>query len=425
MKKRYYLSFIVTIVLLLLTHKIWIVTSNKLVFNLYPFLIILICGYLLSLKLTSYLADFKNIQKQSRIEIIFLTVFFVMLFIPMSHINQNAVSKKENRKLAQYKSLIKNSGELNYNFGKDFDNWFNDRFYLKNLLYEINSLTTICNKNWQTTRVLKGDENWLFYKGENSIENYQNSNMFSENELVQITNYLTSINNYCKKRNKKFYFVIAPDKNKIYGEYYPQSIKKVNPDTDSRANQLKNHLQNNTDINVLYLYDTITEHKKENLLYYKTDTHWNHLGAYYGYSEIINTINKDFNNKLTTDKIESISYQEFSGDLNKMLPKILKTKKEQEPIIKTQNENNYCKQTATVRDIQSCSNKESQYNLLMYRDSFTVNLIPYLSKDFKNSKYIWKYDVDKDEINNNDIIILETVERLLPKLTEISALEDI
>ncbi len=219
MKKRYYLSFIVTIVLLLLTHKIWIVTSNKLVFNLYPFLIILICGYLLSLKLTSYLADFKNIQKQSRIEIIFLTVFFVMLFIPMSHINQNAVSKKENRKLAQYKSLIKNSGELNYNFGKDFDNWFNDRFYLKNLLYEINSLTTICNKNWQTTRVLKGDENWLFYKGENSIENYQNSNMFSENELVQITNYLTSINNYCKKRNKKFYFVIAPDKNKIYGEY--------------------------------------------------------------------------------------------------------------------------------------------------------------------------------------------------------------
>ena len=94
MKKRYYLSFIVTIVLLLLTHKIWIVTSNKLVFNLYPFLIILICGYLLSLKLTSYLADFKNIQKQSRIEIIFLTVFFVMLFIPMSNINQNAVSKK-------------------------------------------------------------------------------------------------------------------------------------------------------------------------------------------------------------------------------------------------------------------------------------------------------------------------------------------
>ncbi len=425
MKKRYYLSIAVTIILLFITHKIWILTGNGPIFNGYPFLIILICGYLLSLKLTSYLADFKNIQNQSRIEIVFLTVFFIMLFIPMSHINRDYISQKENRTLTQWKPFIEDSGNLNYTFGKDFENWFNDRFYLKSILYELNALTSLCDSHWETPRVLKGEEDWLFYKGDNSIRNYQNLDPFTKEELEKITRYLLSVDNYCKKRNKQFYFVIAPDKNKIYGEHYPNYILKQTPNTDSRANQLTNYISDNTNIKVLYLYDTLKEHKKENQLYYKTDTHWNHLGAYYGYNEIINTINKDFNNNLPKAEINSVSYKEFSGDLNKMLPKYLQAQKEFEPITNIRNINHICKKTKTVKDIQYCTNINNQYNLIMYRDSFTVNLIPYLSESFKNSKYIWKYDVDKDEISDKDIVIIETVERYLPSFIRRKPLEEI
>ena len=215
------------------------------------------------------------------------------------------------------------------------------------------------------------------------------------------------------------------NKNKIYGEHYPNYILKQTPNTDSRANQLTNYISDNTNIKVLYLYDTLKEHKKENQLYYKTDTHWNHLGAYYGYNEIINTINKDFNNNLPKAEINSVSYKEFSGDLNKMLPKYLQAQKEFEPITNIRNINHICKKTKTVKDIQYCTNINNQYNLIMYRDSFTVNLIPYLSESFKNSKYIWKYDVDKDEISDKDIVIIETVERYLPSFIRRKPLEEI
>lgn len=78
----------------------------------------------------------KNIDKQSRIDIIFLTIFFTFLFIPMSKINQDEISSQENRMLAKWQPLINEDREINYNFGKDFNEWFNDRFYLRNnMLY--------------------------------------------------------------------------------------------------------------------------------------------------------------------------------------------------------------------------------------------------------------------------------------------------
>ncbi len=36
-----------------------------------------------------------------------------------------------------------------------------------------------------------------------------------------------------------------------------------------------------------------------------------------------------------------------------------------------------------------CYNKNQNVNLLVYRDSFTISLIPYYMESFKNAKYIW------------------------------------
>ena len=52
----------------------------------------------------------------------------------------------------------------------------------------------------------------------------------------------------------------------------------------------------------------------------------------------------------------------------------------------------------------------------MFRDSFSTSLIPYLSYTFGQSRYIWKYDVNPNAMDNADIIILEVVERTIPAL---------
>ena len=75
-----------------------------------------------------------------------------------------------------------------------------------------------------------------------------------------------------------------------------------------------------------------------------------------------------------------------------------------------------CKHSKEIRGNVICSNKSSNVNLLMYRDSFSTALIPYLAHSFGDSKYIWKYDVNFNAMKNADVIILEIVERQLPTL---------
>jgi len=73
----------------------------------------------------------KKEKHHSRIDIAFLIICAVLMYLPISHISNAEISTKENRKFATWQPLITKNGKLNYNFGKDFDNWFNDRFFLR------------------------------------------------------------------------------------------------------------------------------------------------------------------------------------------------------------------------------------------------------------------------------------------------------
>ena len=265
-------------------------TAIKFDFKL--FAIILILTYLLAYKLSNYVADFETVKNKSRIEIIFLTIFFVFLFIPMSNISQENISKQENRTLAQYKPFINQDGEINYDYGKNFNEWFNDRFYLRQKFLDIQDLKLILSTNWITKDVMKGSNDWLFLAWKESTDSYSNSVMFTDEELNSIDSYLDNINKYCNTHNKKFYFIIAPDKSKIYPEYYPQRIMKVSD--NSRSEQLIDYIKKHSNVNVIYPKEKLISSKDNKLLYWKNDTHWNLLGAYYGYSELMNVIKKDY-----------------------------------------------------------------------------------------------------------------------------------
>ena len=380
------------------------------------FTIILILSSLFGYKLMDYVADFSSVKHKSRVDIVFLCIFFSMLFIPMSHIKQDEISKSENRTLAKWKPLLKNDGTLNYNFGKDFEAWFNDRFNCRKQLVLIK--TTKEHK-----RVLYGKDDWLFYKGSNSIANYRNTKLFSAEELQSLADYLSSIDDYCRKNNKIFYFFIAPDKNKIYGEYYPDYIIKINPDSKSRANQLISYLKANTNINVIYPYEILKQNKDKGLLYYKQDTHWNSFGAYFGYNLLMDEIKKDFPNihQIVITKYES----EFvpGGDLSNMLQEKISPDNTEytkiNPEIKYEIFGNNNKREDLHSDLNINTPK-----VTMYRDSFSSALIPFLSNTFSSIDYYWRNNVKKDEIHRSDIVIFEKVERELPQLLKCQQIED-
>lgn len=392
-------------------------------------IVIAVLTFLLSYKLTSYLADFKILNNASRLDIIFLLIFFVLLFIPMSNIDtKTVISTKENRALAKYPAFIQNN-QINFNFGNDFNDWFNDRFFLRYFTVKIHVITKhILNKNYKDDYALVGKENWLFTTNRHSERNYLNLDKFSEKDLKKVVDYIVSIDRYCKKHNKKFIFIICPDKNKIYGEYYPDYYIKNIPDSQSRASQLISEL-NKRGIRTIYLYDVLRANKtsdKTKLLYWKNDTHWSKYGTYIAYKE---SISKALN--IEPIKISTKTVEKHKGDISSRRP--IKYEDNTVYINPTVAQPNaQCKRITNKEhneleecgDIICISKNRNNRKIVFYRDSFAINLIPFISEHYNSSEFYWTHKVNSKEIDKFNIIVFEIVERLLPELAELKPIKE-
>ena len=398
-------------------------------FDIKLLIVIAVLSFLAAYKLTSYLADFKTLNNASRMDIVFLLIFFIIVFIPMSNIDKKTVnSEKENRKLAEFKPFIyKNS--INFNFGNDFDNWFSDRFFLRNYITEsFSKLKILSNKQYKNSFGLKGKDNWLFYANDNSERNYLNLDKFSEKELHSVVDYIVSIDKYCKKRNKKFVFVICPDKNKIYGEYYPDYYIKNIPDSQSRANQLVSALKKKN-IDVVYPYNTLHKNKTSDpskLLYWKNDTHWSKYGAYLAYKEDIAKHLGVVPVKVSFDTTET-----HSGDISNHMPikynddtQYINPDVIQPTAICSKHTNKKHNKNRNREDVICINKNKVNKNVLFYRDSFSGNLIPYVSENFNNSEFYWTPKVDTKEIDKANIVVLEKVERCLREFINLTPLKE-
>lgn len=397
--------------------------KGKRTFNIYFFLILSVVYFLTLYKIMLYLAKFKIKNNDSRIDIVFLSLFFLFIFLPMSNISTEKKSGTENRNLASFPSL--RDLYISNDYALKFEAWFNDHFYLRKNLVQIYEFISDPFFKKGNTRVLIGKDNWLFYKGDNGERNFENLDLLSEAELVAIKNYLTDIQAWAKKHGKGFYYMICPDKSKIYGEYY-QFHKKTYPDSKSRAHQLISYLKENTTINIIYPYESLLNEKSAGYpLYWKNDTHWNPMGAYIGYQDLMKALQKNY-------KVKSFAYKELEqrtnpkGDLTAMFSRSKKDHKTQYFLPKIED-------TANCEGEQKkilCANDKAlnKYRIVVFRDSYSIALIPYLNATFSKARYNWRYDIKRSDLeyikNQADIIILEQVERLVPWLADLTFPKD-
>ena len=272
-------------------------------------------------------------------------------------------------------------------------------------------------------KVLVGKDGWLFFKGDNSLYNFANISELQENGLQAGLEYLKSINKWCKNHNKKFYYIIIPDKHRIYSEYY-RLIKKQRSDDYGIAKQFVNYIKKNSDINVMYLQDDLLKHKNKGLLYFKQGTHWSGLGAYYSYNLIIDNIAEDFS--LNKVKIDKWHMSESPEDMSKSLQSGNSDKASYGKIYShpTYVKQAKCEQKGRYNRLNdgeiNCINNHNKNNLFVLRDSFFSWLIPYVADTFRNTKILWKDYIDAEDLKNieqnYDIVILENVERYIPHI---------
>lgn len=322
-------------------------------------------------------------------------VFLVALWLPLIAMTtgpREITSTGEKRRLAEMPQLNLSQPQK---FTKEFESFYDDHFGLRQLFIRWFHLIQVTLLNVSSSgSVIKGRDGWLFQTGELHEKDIRNAWPFSDGELKRWAKVLQNKYDTLKSMGIDYLFVIPPNKHLVYGEHLPSSIKKVGK--YSRAEQLEYYIRKNTTVPILFLRPNLLESKDDIRLYHKTDTHWNDYGAYVGYANIIKLLQEQFSNlpliKLDVD--DFITIKKPGGDLAENLnlgdvfieqhitPKHWRPKCAQYSGI-PQNATRFekFKNPFTTR----C--KSAQQRLLMFRDSYSLDMMPYLSETFRYIHY--------------------------------------
>lgn len=272
--------------------------------------------------------------------------------------------------------------------------------------------------------VIKGKDGWLFYNSKNrndsdELGDYRGDTFLTEQETETIVQRLSDLQKLCDDIGADFYVLVGPNKTEIYGDdYLPDAYIRNESNVESPVQQLTKALKEKTEIPIIYPKEELLSQKDEEQLYYKLDTHWNNHGAYIAYSEFMKRYAPEQN-------IEMSSIQQqprISGDLANMIQmndlEDIDYSVNFRPEVEMQIILDQAASTEDVARYRTISNCNNGQKLLMYRDSFTTALIPYMSKTFDEAYYVWSYSANKDEISEEkpDVVILEIVERSIKQL---------
>jgi len=368
-------------------------------------------------------------MKKKFIDVSLTVAFLIFITIPLAFIEKGNTSLNENRVLASFPNLFL-SGNINLEFIREFDAWFSDHYGFRRHLVKLNSFINIeILKSSPSDKILIGKNNWLFYtykQDGDPISNFQNANLYSKEQLIEFTNNLVQMKKWCKSHGSDFVFMIAPNKETIYEEYYPNGVRKLS--NYSRLDQIVKFVNENSDIKVVDVRAGLFNAKAKEKLYYETDTHWNSYGAFIGYKELMNEINKS-NLEIKPEQLKNFTITRQNrkgGDLAAMI-NMTDYFNDREYIF-TRKEGNTFKYILSKfgpgGEVITETNNKSSPKAVMLRDSFTTAMVPFISNHFSRVVYDWSgvFNSKLIEKEKPDIVIYEVVERSMDAIINQSSI---
>ncbi len=374
-----------------------------------------------------------SMMKSGRLTQIIVTVsFLVMLAAP--HIMEFAVGRAstasvEKRAMAKRPDshLILESFS---DYAGQFEKYYNDSFGLRDSLIRWNNLLRLWIFDESPVRGVRlGREGWLFYANEWALEDYENVMPYKPEELASIRKLVEERRAWLEQRGIKFFVMVAPDKHTIYGEFLPPAIHKIGK--ESRVDQVVKDLESHPGIEFIDPREALFRAKPSQRLYHRTDTHWNDYGAFVGYSELMERIALYFPNvrKLSLDDYTVSVSEEEGGDLAGMLSLSDRIKEERitlvprfipravdgaRPYPDPVDTAEYPGRNMVVKETRDPRLPKA----LIFRDSFSWPLIPFLAESFQSVVFVWTFDFLPDLIEREkpDLVILECVGRYINAL---------
>jgi len=339
----------------------------------------------------------------------FIFIFVIMMALPLVFIDfkSDRISVAENRMLANrpaYSDIINNPEQ----FIRQFDDWFKDSTGFREKLLAL--YKTVNGNKWLNNVVQYTDGQYVYLKGEKGhhyfaysngflIPKFQGKQFLSDEQLINMASKLEMVKTYLDSKGIPLVVMFCTDKESVYPEYYPKSIKR-GPEP-IQLDIITDYLKNNTSVDIFNIRQALLAEKDTNLLYVVASgdlTHYTQIGAFFAYRELMKHINNFFPQIIpyTTDDIEII----YDGNGN--------------PVVTLKSGFTYIKTDSGYENI----NKDLPV-ILFIHDSYSAEeyIGKYFAQQFGKAIFIHWSSISniQEYINqfNPDIVVFESAEREL------------
>lgn len=325
--------------------------------------------------------------------------------------------------------------------------WFNtlrrgylERHYnLRGLLITWNSFmdTFVLASTSSSSQVMAGKDHWLFLAQDgprNILDDARSADPLPEESVDVVVRELERRRLWLAKRGIRYLVVVAPNKNTVYPEKLPESLRPNKP--EGHLEQLVNYARENTQLDIVDVTPGMLELKKTEQVFYTTDSHWNANGAFAAYQQVVERLKTDFPAIVPLERSQFFveQYNWLPGDLANMMGLSDHLKEDR---IMYVNKEWYKARGASYdgsRDPHyfevpqySFTGNDKLPNAVVFHDSFWWELLPFLAESFDKALYVWLrpqtetefrfFDRDLIEREKPDVVIDEFTERyILPSL---------
>jgi len=279
-----------------------------------------------------------------------------------------------------------------------------------------------------STRVLQGKQGWAYYRDDLTLEDYRNLYPFDAQGLEAWVELVRKRHAFCEARGIDWVFTITPNKPGIYPEFLPKGWAPL--DRDKRLDQLHNAVAERLPkVKLIDLRPALLAAKTDHLLYYKTDTHWNEVGAFVGYIEVM----KAFRDKYPGLKLPHLADASIEtspsngGDLARMMGlKFAINEPLLHPVFTSSRTVRVLPgggpvdvgvkdiERPTDKLITACDEGEIE-SAVIFHDSFGQAMIPLIARHFKRAVFVWSKSFDPKLVEDEQptVVIQQLVERRL------------
>jgi alginate O-acetyltransferase complex protein AlgJ len=275
-----------------------------------------------------------------------------------------------------------------------------------------NSPVVIITNEIELDKVLKGKETWLFLRNDSN-----NNEKFLQGKITLDNNIIEKWKEQVIKRHElasilqaQMVSIVVPEKESVYPEFLPEGydLSESRPLIMLKKSLLSEAL-------IIPNLDKNLKSSDEKICYYKGDTHWNYMGAYNAFVDLM----EELELSSFVDSFDAFQKRNvfMTGDL---ISKQIGVNVELVQHVFDRHSHhielfNNCKETTDRRLEYFNPKAKINKKIMLWHTSSVDWMLPYILRAFSSVCLIWQKQIDWLEVTrfSPDIIVFQTNERFL------------